>query len=232
MKIGFDLISDLNLYPDEKFNWEGKATSLYCLIAGNISHDLKTIFITLSHLSRFYQGIFYIPGSLEYRDVEDIEIRTSELMRVCQRIKNVAILHQHVVIIDGVAVLGVNGWYGNTEPTDMITELKIQEKRHEDIHYLKNSIEKLQKHLDVKKIILVTNSVPGENMYFGEIPDYVRPQLPLDLTLFTDTENKVTHWAFGTHLKTVDNVINNINYINNPKSDKDPYWAKRVEIDV
>ena len=51
--IGFDLISDLNLSPEDSFNWEGKATSLYCIIAGNISEDLRTIKQTLSHLSKF-----------------------------------------------------------------------------------------------------------------------------------------------------------------------------------
>ena len=62
MTIGFDVISDLFLTPEESFNWEGKATSLYCVIAGNISNDVKVITQTLRHLSRFYQGIFYIDG--------------------------------------------------------------------------------------------------------------------------------------------------------------------------
>ena len=75
--IGFDLISDLNLYPEDSFNWEGKATSLYCIIAGNISEDLRTIKQTLSHLSKFYQGIFYTLGSLEYHNTSDIVKRTN-----------------------------------------------------------------------------------------------------------------------------------------------------------
>lgn len=62
MKIGFDVISDLNLGPDEQFSWEGKATSLYCIIAGNISNDLRTIHQILLHLSHFYQGVFYTAG--------------------------------------------------------------------------------------------------------------------------------------------------------------------------
>lgn len=232
MEIGFDIISDLNLGPNDGFSWENKATSLYCLVAGNVSDDLKTVAKVLSHLSHFYQGVFYVPGSLEYKDVENFNIRTSELVRICQQIKNIAILHQHVVIIDGVAILGVNGWYGTAEAEDLTTELKVQEKRHEDIHYLKNSLEKLQRHLDVKKIVLVTNSVPGENLYFGEVPDYVRHQLSLDLTLFADTEHKISHWVFGTHGKIVDTVINNINYVNNPKLNRNPYWAKRISIET
>lgn len=232
MKFGFDLISDLNLTANEGFTWENKATSLYCLIAGNISSDLKTVAKVLAHLKNFYQGVFYIPGSLEYQDVENIDKRTDELVRLCSQFRNVAILHQHVVIIDGIAILGVNGWYGNLETKDLGTELTIQEKRHDDIHYLKNSLERLQRHLDVRKIILVTNSVPGEDLYFGEIPDFVRHQLPPDLTLYADTEHKISHWVFGTHGKIVDTVINNINYVNNPKLNRNPYWAKRIEVEV
>ena len=41
--IGFDIISDLNLQPDDSFNWENKATSLYCIVAGNNSSDLRTV---------------------------------------------------------------------------------------------------------------------------------------------------------------------------------------------
>lgn len=232
MEIGFDLISDLNLDANDGFTWENKATSLYCLIAGNISSDLRTVAKVLSHLSNFYQGVFYIPGSLEYRDAENIDLRTNELVRICHQYKNIAILYQHVVIIDGIAILGVNGWYGNLTIEDLETELIVQEKRHEDIHYLKHSLDKLQRHLDVKKIIIITNSVPGENLYFGEIPDYVRHQLPLDLTLFADTEHKITHWLFGTHGKIVDTVINNINYVNNPKLNRNPYWAKRINVEI
>ena len=232
MELGFDIISDLNLDANDDFNWEDKATSLYCLVAGNISHDLKTVAKVLTNLSRFYQGVFYIPGSLEYKETVDFDVRTTELVRICQQLRNVAILYQHVVIIDGVAILGVNGWYGNLEIKDLDTEIKVQEKRHEDIHYLKHSLDKLQRHLDVKKIILITNSVPGQNLYFGEVPNYVRHQLPLDLTLFADTEHKISYWVFGTHGKIVDTVINNINYVNNPKMNRNPYWAKRINVEV
>ena len=79
MKIGFDLISDLNLSPNDSFNWENKATSLYCVIAGNISNDIRTIALTLSHLTKFYQGVFYTPGSLEFKGIEVYDKRIKEI---------------------------------------------------------------------------------------------------------------------------------------------------------
>ena len=99
MEIGFDIISDLYLEPEESFNWENKATSLYCVIAGNISNDSRVIISTLNHLARFYQGVFYIPGQLEFENSEDIDKRYRELSNYCKKIRNVAFLNHHVDVL-------------------------------------------------------------------------------------------------------------------------------------
>ena len=229
--IGFDLISDLNLSPEDNFNWEGKATSLYCIIAGNISQDLRTIKQTLSHLAKFYQGIFYTLGSLEYNNTSDVIKRTKEIYKTCNSIGNLAIMHHHVVVVDGIAVLGVNGWYGNTTYDEENASI-IEVYRNEDILYVKNTLERLQKHLDVKNIVIVSNSVPGIDLYFGEHPDTVDTQLNLNIALLADTENKVSHWLYGTYGKVVDTNINDINYINNGSFKRNPYWAKRITIEI
>jgi len=230
MKIGFDVISDLYLTPEDKFDWEGKATSLYCIVAGNISNDLRTIRQTLLHLGRFYQGVFYCLGSVEYENTTNIELRTKEIQKICNTIKNVALLHHHVVIVDSIAILGANGWYGNTLPADPMTEIQLEVHRNEDIIYLSSSVERLQKHLDVKSIIMVSNSVPNTDLYFGQIPEHVKVQLPIDLCLESDTEKKITHWVYGTYDKVVDITNDNINYINNSYYRRNPYWAKRIEV--
>lgn len=229
--IGFDIISDLYLSPGEIFNWEGKVTSLYCLVAGNVSADLKTIIQTLSHLGKFYQGVFYIPGTLEYENSYNVAIRTDELITITKYLPNVCMLHKHVVIIDGVAIVGINGW--NTVGNTLTLEnLLAAASRHEDITYLHKTITKLQKHLDIKKIIVVTNGVPHESLYFGETPVIVDDQIPLHATLTGDTEHKVTHWVFGSYDKSADNMINDVTYINNPYMKKSIYWAKRITVSV
>lgn len=233
-KIGFDLISDLYRSPGEKFNWEGKATSLYCLIAGNISYDLRTISNTLYQLSEQYQGVFYTPGALEFKEAEDLTSRWYELSFICKRIPHVALLHQQVIIIDGVALVGCNGWTGNSIPAMNSSERLISEGRRNDIVYLTAAIEKLQKHCDVTKIFVLTNSVPSKELYFGEVPKIVNYKSELDLThsLSLDSEAKISHWAYGTYEKSVDTNINGINFIANPSFDKNPYWAKRIEVEV
>lgn len=228
--IGFDLISDLNLTPQDNFNWEGKATSLYCIIAGNISDNLPIIRQTLLHLSNYYQGIFYTLGSMEYNNTSDVLRRTDEIHKLCRTVKNVAVMHHHVVIVDGIAIIGANGWYGNVVSTDPEIDKLIEQHRNEDILYLKNTVEKLQKHIDVKRIIVASNSVPSPNLYFGEHPATIESQLNLGIALLSDSESKISHWVFGTYGKVVDIHISGINYINNGCFRRNPYWAKRIEV--
>ena len=228
MEIGLDVISDLHLLPDDSFNWEGKATSLYCILAGNVSSDLRTVCQTLMHLSRLYQGVFYSPGFLEYDGIDDVGDRTDQIIEMCSMIPNVAVLHHHVVIIDGIAVIGCNGWSMFTFAKE--ADDQRQTARYEDIVYLKKSIEKLQKHLDVKKIVVVSNAIPKKELYFGEQPPYIDDYLTLDYCLDSDTEHKISHWVFGTHKKIVDTTLNDINYLNNPYYKQKPYWAKRLNV--
>lgn len=229
MEIGFDVISDLKLSPDDSFNWEGKATSLYCIVPGNVSSDLRTVLQTLAHLCKQYQGVFYVPGNEEYKNVDNIESRTEKLIEICSKIPNLAVLHHNVVIIDGVAVLGVNGW--GADDDSPIKQLQVDAARLTDLAYLNKSIEKLQMHLDVKKILVVSSAVPNVDLYFGQAPEYLNFTLPLVTALSADTEHKVSHWAYGTYDKIVDTTINNINYVNNSYFKKNPYWAKRINIE-
>jgi hypothetical protein len=228
-EIGFDIISDLNLGPNDSFNWENKATSLYCIIAGNISSNLRTVIQVLIHLSTKYQGVFFVPGKLEYETSDDLYKRTKDLSAIADNIPGVVMLHQNVVVLDGVAILGTNGW-GNIQKSLDVKNMIMTAAKYEDFTYLVGSLGKLQKHLDVKKIVLVTSAVPHEDLYFSEIPEDVVDQIPLHDVLKADSERKVSHWIFGTYNKPVDTYINNINYLNNPYNEFGPYWAKRLTV--
>jgi hypothetical protein len=229
MEIGFDLISDLDLDPEDSFNWENKSTSLYCIIAGNISYDLRTVFQVLSHLSKFYQGIFYVPGLLEYKTAINHEIRTKEILALVKKLPKVAMLYHHVVIIDGIAILGANGWSADN-PNDI--DMELVRSRLDDIGYLEKSVAKLQTHLDVKSILLITACIPKRQLYFGKIPEHVDDHIYPEHCLTADTEMKITHWAFGSVERKIDTVIHGITYVNNPYDKKLPYWAKRINVGI
>jgi hypothetical protein len=229
--IGFDIISDLNLNPNDSFNWENKASSLYCILAGNISSNIRTVAQVLVHLSKHYQGVFYVPGDLEYETTDSIPNRTNELMMLCESIPSICMLHQHVAIIDGIAIMGVNGWANQNSDNPMEDIIKTAAKL-EDLAYLKMTVQKLQRHLDVKKIIVVTSAVPRTDLFYGEEPSETYDQIPLSAMLTSDTERKVKHWVFGTYVKNVDTILDDVNYLNNPFIAKSPYWAKRLTVNI
>ncbi len=228
-EIGFDIISDLNLKPNDSFNWENKATSLYCIVAGNISSNLRTVIQVLIHLSSKYQGVFFVPGKLEYETADNFKKRTDELSSIAQGIPNLVMLYQNVIVVDGIALLGSNGW-GNIENTLDVRNAAMTAAKYEDFTYLLKSLEKLQRHLDVKKVIVITSAVPTEELYFGEIPENTVDQIPLNEILNSDTEKKVSHWVFGTYNKPVDITLNEVQYLSNPHNQYGPYWAKRISI--
>ena len=77
----------------------------------------------------------------------------------------------------------------------------------------------------------MSNSVPSSAMYFGETPQFDEGDVSLDIVLPVDTEQKVKYWIFGSYGKIVDIVKNNINYISNPCYDRNPYYARRIDIE-
>lgn len=228
MIFGFDIISDLALEKDAAFDWEGKPTSLFCLIAGNISTDLNTTHRALRHLSKLYQGVFFIDGATENTDLESRDDITDTFNKICTTVNNVVYLHNNVVVVDGIAIVGINGWYKNYPGTTQ-DEIQLKANFFDDLSYLEKTIERLQLHVDVKKIIIVSNCVPSNKLYFGENVG-VLDDTTLSYVTHADTEHKISHWIFGTHGKIVDTMIDSINYINNPKHDREPYYAKRIEI--
>lgn len=230
MIIGFDVISDLHL-TDDTLSWEGKPTSLFCLIAGNVSESLEILHSTLKNLSKVYQGVFFIEGSLESNDVNFKDKRVQEIFKICTSIPNVVYLHNNVVVVDGVALVGINGWDEKSVIMSDADKFQARCNKYEDIIYLEKTVERLQLHVDVKKIIIISSTVPALELYYGEI-DGITDDMFASNVLGTDTEDKIDTWVFGSTNKMVDAVLNGIRYINNPKFDKNPYYPKRIEVEI
>jgi hypothetical protein len=231
MAFGFDVISDLYITDQKTFDWENKPTSLYCIIPGNITNDVYVLYKVLKHLSKCYQGVFYIDGSLEHNFIHEKDLVTAEIGKICNKIKNVVYLHNNVVVVDGIALVGANGWDNNISVSSDEDKFQIKSYKYDDLLYLEKTIERLQLHVDVKKIIAITNSVPTDKLYFGESPSN-EADVDLSMILGADSEQKITSWVFGHHKKIVDTTIDGINYLNNPCYDRNPYYAKRINIEI
>lgn len=227
--IAVDVISDLNLSSIDEFDWEGKPTSLFCVVAGGLSTDIAVIDKVLEHLSQHYRGVLYIDGLPEHADLLLAEMFINEIKDVCEKYTNVVYLHNHVIVLNGVAFVGCNGWNKtNLDEYNLDQRQLLKMYRIEDIGYLTNTLRNLQLHKDAKKIVIVSGCVPTEELLYNN----TEPLEKIDplLSLITDTEKKVSAWIFGGSSITVDTVQDDRRFVNNPCENKQLYWPKRIEV--
>jgi len=252
MEFSFDLISDLHVETWDKFDWSGMATSPYCVVAGDVSQDRKRLAETLKHLGNCYQGVFYIDGNDEHRDyLDDLGQSYRDLRRYVDKFKNVVFMQDNVVVVNGVAFLACNGWYSFTmDPNidfdqtvawfsqrygvDSSVASTIANLAITDAAYLRNSVQKLQKHRDVKTIVMVTHTVPSPWLvnHDLELENHYRFNTTgnenLQIALGDDTENKIKTWCFGHYHRSVDRTYNGIRYVNNCRGRGDTPWSQSV----
>lgn len=258
MTLSFDLISDLHL-DNKNFNWEGQATSRMCIVAGDVAQDRDVLIKALKHLATCYQAVFYIDGNVEHKYY--MKNPTSSYMDIKQqldKINNLQFIHDDIIIVEGVAFVGTNGWWGfnfdqniDKEETKAwyehvlgypVDSEAIADQAINDAAYLVNSIQRLQMHPDVKKIVVVTHTVPRLELISHDIElegnyklNVMGNQL-LDMARDADTEGKISTWCFGHYHGPVDRVIDNIRYVNNCMGrpgttwHQNPYYPKRITV--
>jgi predicted phosphodiesterase len=263
MKLAFDLISDLHVETwDQPFDWSGQATSMLCVVAGDISRDRATVVDTLRHLGECYRAVFYIDGNDEHRyALGDLGESYRSLVQELNDLPNVTYLQDNVCIVDGVAFLGTNAWWTfdmdpyidydqsrewfreryqiNRTDVDAVESMAIN-----DFAYLAKSIERLQTHQDVKKIVVVTHTVPCVDLikHDNELANTHRLNSSGNSHIMKvvagDTESKIHTWCFGHYHGDVDSVIGGVRYVNNCRGrgntpwSKSVYYPKRIEINL
>lgn len=252
MQVAFDLISDLHAETWGEFDWDGKPTSPIAIVAGDIARDRIKLVEVLTHLGECYQAVFYIDGNEEHKNYkEDLGASYQDLILKLQKIPNVVYLQDNVVVIDGVAVLGTNGWYGfdfdiNIDVDDAMrwcsetyhmnpdSVAKIQSCAISDATYMISSIKRLQTHQDVKKIVVVTHTVPdpqliAHDLYLsGNYKFNVMGNRYMMQALAADTENKIHTWCFGHYHGSVDQIHRGIRFLNNCRGRGDSDWKQHV----
>ena len=252
MSLAFDLISDLHVETWDQFDWEGQATSPVCVVAGDIGRDRDTVVRTLRHLGKCYQAVFYIDGNDEHTDYfEDLGASYKDLTRKISKLPNIVYLQDNVVVVDGVAILGTNGWWGydfdlGIDATQV--EQWVQDKYKisaaatsnmarlsaTDTNYMISSIQRLQKHSDVKKIVMVTHTVPDPaliahdidlegSMRFNTMGNRYMMQ-----AMAADTENKIHTWCFGHYHGSIDQTRSGIRFVNNCRGRGNTRYSQHV----
>jgi hypothetical protein len=256
MTITFDLISDLYLNDIDDFSWEGKSTSLFCIVAGNISADRDVLFEFLDELKDYYECVFFVDGELEHKSFNGNFAKSyKNLEEGIDEIDRVVFMHENIIVLNGVTLVATNGWttfdfggrVGVDENIRFLTERGILDEVHAneifkmaitDQHYMYNSIETCQTLEDCENIIVITNTVPVKDFiehrdeYAGTILGDISGNTGLVQCLTNDKASKVKAWIFGKFEDELDFVKNNIRYVSNPGKGRslDTYFPKRISI--
>jgi len=214
----FDLISDLNLQVDESFDWELRATSDVCVVAGNISHDLETCKKVLDHLGEHYECVFFIDGPLENSRTPNSQV-VEVFTQFSETRDNIVYLHDDYAISDKVAIIGANGWYGNSTEIDTM---------YEDVAFLHDTIKELNTACDVESIVVVTSTPPAKEL-LDTVPSNLSPISPITV-LASDQHNKVKIWAYGGTAHKKNATSGGVELVSNPKQHS-VYYAECCFID-
>lgn len=261
MQFAFDLISDLHLEAADHFNWIGQATSPVCVVAGDVCTSRTVLLKTLKHLGTCYQAVFYIDGNNEHHDyLETLDDDYLLLEQQIAEIPNVVYLQDNVVIIDGVAIVGTMGWWGFDFSQTVEPRLAAEWYQHKtsisnvavksitnmaisDAMYMSSSVKRLQTHQDVKKIVMVTHTVPDPALVSHDIDivdtavESVMGNRFMMQALAMDTERKIHTWCFGHYHGAVDQVRGGVRFVNHcrgrsgTKHYQHVYYPKRIVVD-
>jgi predicted phosphodiesterase len=253
MQFAFDLISDLHIetWP-ESFDWTAQATSPVCIVAGDVCRDQALLLKTLKHLGTCYRAVFYIDGNDEHKDhITRLDSSYQYLSKQIERIPNVVYLQDNVVVIDGVAIVGTSGWwafdfdsaidsadsmtwYTERHGLGIETAQSIAQMSVGDALYMSASIKRLQTHPDVKKIIMVTHTVPDPALVSHDIDLSGTPRMNttgnryMMQALAADTEKKIHTWCFGHYHGSVDQVRSGVRFVNNCRGRGDTPYSQHV----
>lgn len=251
MQFAFDLISDL--HPEtwnQHIDFTHRATSLHCVVAGDVSTDRGQVVQMLSHLGQCYQAVFYIDGNSEHQGrINNLGTSYQSLARTVSRIPNVVYLQDNVVTLNGVAILATNGWWGfnfdhgldpeqcaswyqQKENLDALAIQNIKRASTTDANYMIASVKRLQAHRDIRAIVMVTHTVPD--------PDLIRHDCDLEHTmkfnvmgnrymlnaLDQDTEKKIKTWCFGHYHGSIDQTRHGVRFVNNCRGRGDSKYSQ------
>jgi hypothetical protein len=253
MQLAFDLISDLHIDTwANSFNWTGVATSPFCVVAGDVARDRTILIEALRHLGSCYQAVFYIDGNDEHRNYyDDLSHSYQTLEKQIKKLPKVTYLQSNVIIIDGVAILGTNGWWGfDFDPAidpiqaadwyqdklaipgsaiDAMTKIS-----NTDVTYMTNSVARLQTHVDVKHIVVITHTVPAPELIShdidlaGSLKFNVMGNAHMMKILQADHAKKIHTWCFGHYHGSVDQFVHGIRFVNNCHGRAGTNWYKHV----
>ena len=126
------------------------------------------------------------------------------------------------MIINDVAFVAANLWWNPTETQSSINDeswiedMKMMTLHHEDLDYLRYTVQRMQKSNDVNNVVVISHTVPNRNLLLNKEHD----NLATDASDYLDSEdinNKITTWCFGHWNQPMNITVNQCDFVSNPK---------------
>ena len=205
----------------------------------------------------------FVDGNDEHRwTLDNLGDSYKTLKHDIGNIENFIWLQDDSLVIDNVAFIGTNGWtsfdFANdktylenkrwmeeTYKISMYAGQQIEAMAMSDAGFLCRTVEKLQRHPDIKKIVVISHFVPNVNLINHDMQLVNQPSRLntsgnslLTRCLEEDDENKIKTWCFGHYHSDIDSVIDDVRFVNNCRGRggtawcKPVYYPKRIEVEV
>lgn len=223
-QITFDLISDL--YVDEweyEMDWSAEPTSLMAVVAGDVSKDLDRTVHELQNISKYYRQVMFIDGDLEHNGVVDsVQSNRNYLSKKLSKIENLTYMHEQVLIVNHIAFVAANLWWSPESATTSIVDdhwiedMRLMSLHHEDLEYLRYTVQRLQESPDVSDIVLVSHTVPNRELILSKNNQFLASDAS-DYVEIEDSKNKIKTWCFGHYPRPIKLKLAHCEYISNPK---------------
>ena len=224
----FDFVSDLHVehWDNQMIDWNPKSAIL--IVAGDISNSpLKSADCLMQIREEAYDKILFVDGNHEHYNGVPVDVN-------CDTIKN-RLWPKMIQVLDddsesywfynGTLFIGCNGWY-NFKSCEGMRQSKQKALWHKTINdarminfgiiqpedrairhadSLVDKVERAQDNEEVKRIVVVTHTIPVERGVVGPThPFYTMNggfhNTEMERVMDVDVKKKVKHWVFGhTH---------------------------------
>ena len=134
----------------------------------------------------------------------------------------------------GIKAEQVDQWAQEKYNITADTTKSIARMSNTDASYMIASVQRLQRHNDVKKIVMVTHTVPDPALIShdieleGSMKFNVMGNRLMMQAMAHDTENKIHTWCFGHYHGSVDQIRSGIRFVNNCRGRGDTMYSKHV----
>ena len=223
------------------------------VIAGDISDDLDISVKFLEKISKCYKYILYVDGNHEHVNRYPSLYTTTEINK---KITNPQIkyLRKNHFIIDKTVFIGACGWWNYCDMDKKVVEKSknyfkewvkgitdelalefihnTNKRSIEEFKSLKNEVDFYNKRKDIENIVIVTHTVPLEDMIRDEEEGTEHNTKYLELL---KDNKKIKLWIFGHNHAQFDRKINGVRFVSNPRGrpedyDREEYNSKVISI--